>query len=260
MGHKVLQTSRRNRLRLHHDPRNRNLPVTKIDHSFFLKIFPSKDSDSRAMALGEWESMRAMHLIVPGFVPKPLDYMSCETSSTAPDGTPLITRKNHLLYEFLPFIPDLQPSPLQMAQNLATLHMQSQSPTGKFGFPVPTFPGNLPQFTAWEGKWETFFSKSLRQALDQEIRANGRHPRLDALIPVLFDRVIPRLLRPLESGGRSVKPCLVHGDLWFGNSGLWHASPGFGLRAAIFDAACVYVHNECMLSFLATVYFPCGVR
>ena len=30
-------------------------------------------------------------------------------------------------------------------------------------------------------------------------------------------KVIPRLLRPLETGGRQIKPSLVHGDLYSGN-------------------------------------------
>ena len=30
----------------------------------------------------------------------------------------------------------------------------------------------------------------------------------------ILDVVIPRLLRPLQEGGRSIVPVLVHGDLW----------------------------------------------
>ncbi|KAI0895594.1 Fructosamine kinase-domain-containing protein [Annulohypoxylon nitens] len=37
----------------------------------------------------------------------------------------------------------------------------------------------------------------------------------DGLLPPLFNRVIPRLLRPLESEGRIIQPSLVHGDLCF---------------------------------------------
>ncbi|KFY93387.1 hypothetical protein V498_04454 [Pseudogymnoascus sp. VKM F-4517 (FW-2822)] len=61
--------------------------------------------------------------------------------------------------------------------------------------------------------WEAFFAKSMRQALDLEVERKGPSEELDALSRTLFEKVIPRLLRPLESDGRIVKPSLVHGDL-----------------------------------------------
>jgi len=81
----------------------------------------------------------------------------------------------------------------------------------------------------------------MRQALDLEIKAKGYDPELDTFMPALFDVVIPRLLRPLESGGRSVKPALVHGDLWYANAAI-DAERG---QPLIFDACCFYAHNEC---------------
>ncbi len=93
----------------------------------------------------------------------------------------------------------------------------------------------------WETSWETFFTNSLRHALNLEIKAKGPDPQLDALLPTLFERVIPRLLRPLETNGRQVKPSLVHGDLWHANSGHDRKTGG----SIIFDACCFYAHNEC---------------
>jgi len=66
------------------------------------------------------------------------------------------------------------------------------------------------------------------------------HGEFDVLIPTLFDKVIPRLLRPFESEGRSVKPSLVYGDLWYANSGIDVATN----ESLIFDACCFYAHNE----------------
>ena len=88
---------------------------------------------------------------------------------------------------------------------LAALHQNSKSPNGNSG--------NLPQMNKWEESWETYFTKSMRWALKLELEAKRHNPEFDVLIPILFDKVIPRLLRPLESEGRSVKPSLVHGDL-----------------------------------------------
>ena len=72
----------------------------------------------------------------------------------------------------------------------------------------------------------------MRWALNRETEAKGEDPEFAILVPALFDKVIPRLLRPLESEGRSVKPSLVHGDLWYANSGI---DVGTGL-SLVFDA------------------------
>lgn len=83
--------------------------------------------------------------------------------------------------------------------------------------------------------------KSLRLALQLESKAKGDDPEFVDLLPILFDKVIPRLLDPLGSNGRTVKPSLVHGDLWFANAGI-DADSQFPL---IFDAWSFYAHNEC---------------
>lgn len=38
------------------------------------------------------------------------------------------------------------------------------------------------------------------------------------LIPGLLQKLIPRLLRPLETGRNSITSALVHGNLWFRNT------------------------------------------
>jgi protein-ribulosamine 3-kinase len=137
------------------------------------------------------------------------------------------------------------------------LHQKSISPTGKFGFHITTGAGNLLQFIGWEDSWETFFTKSMRWALDLEIertQRKGRSEELDVLSRALFDKVIPRRLRSLENEGRSVKPSLVHGDLWYANSGL-DVDDG---QPLVFNACCFFTHNECELSrrnLLLTGYY-----
>ncbi|KAF6235864.1 hypothetical protein HO173_006060 [Letharia columbiana] len=80
----------------------------------------------------------------------------------------------------------------------------------------------------------------MRRALNLELEAKGPDPEFDTLVPALFDKVISRLLRPLESDGRSLKPSLVHGDLWYTDSGI---DVGTG-ESLIFDACNYYAHNE----------------
>jgi len=88
--------------------------------------------------------------------------------------------------------------------------------------------------------WEDFFFRYVRYMFRaEEIAAGPRTPKLDRLLNVLFNRVIPRLLRPLETGGRTVTPVLLHTDLWAGNSGI---DPE-GLPI-IFDPCSMYGHNE----------------
>lgn len=182
------------------------------------------------MVHGEFESMKAIYTLLPDFAPKPIAWGTYGT----------ITDTHFFLCQYREMI-DEMPDPHRFTARLAALHQNSKSPTGKFGFHTTTYSGNLPQVNEWEENWETYFTKSMRSALKLELEAKGPNPEFDVLVPVLFDTVIPRLLRPLESEGRSVKPSLVHGDLWYANSGI-DANTGESL---IFDACCFYAHNEC---------------
>ncbi|KAK8012239.1 hypothetical protein PG991_009614 [Apiospora marii] len=196
--------------------------------SFFIKAVSGETG--RKMVEGEFTSMKAIHTLLPDFAPAPIAHGTYE----------LVPDTHFFLCEFRDMVEDM-PEPRNFATQLAALHQISQSPNGKFGFHTTTYSGNLPQFTDWEDSWEVFFTKNLKQALDLERQAKGPDPELDSILPTLFDVVIPRLLRPLESKGRSVKPCLVHGDLWYANSGI-DAATG---QCLVFDACCFYAHNEC---------------
>lgn len=183
------------------------------------------------MVMSEFESMKALYSCVPKFVPKPRAW---GTYTSVPD-------THFFLCEFRDMMEDYMPDPHEFAALLSAVHQKSKSPNGKFGFHVTTFAGNLPQSVQWEDSWETFFAKSMRQALDLEMERKGPSEELDVLSQALFSKVIPRLLRPLESEGRTVKPSLIHGDLWYANSGI-DVETG---ETLVFDACCFYAHNEC---------------
>ncbi|CAM1506288.1 Fc.00g059290.m01.CDS01 [Cosmosporella sp. VM-42] len=195
--------------------------------SFFIKVVSQETG--RRMVESEYESMRAIHAICRDFTPKPIAWGSY---SSVPD-------THFFLCEFREMTDDM-PDPQAFTAGLAALHKKSVSPNGKFGFHISTYSGNLPQGTEWEQSWEVFFTKNFRMALKHEIAAKGNDPELDRLVPVIFNKVIPRLLRPLETDGRKVKPSLVHGDLWYANSGI-DIDTGESL---LFDACCFYAHNE----------------
>ena len=196
--------------------------------TFFVKVVSGETG--RKMMYSEYECTKAIHNLMPDFVPKPIAWGTYET---VPD-------THFLLSEFREMI-DEMPDPDKFATRLVSLHQNSESPEGKFGFHMNTYMGNLPQLEGWETSWEIYFTKLLRLALDLEVAAKGPDPEFEVLLPPLFEKVVPRLLGPLESGDRSVKPSLVHGDLWFANSGI-DVNTGNSL---VFDASSFYAHNEC---------------
>lgn len=197
--------------------------------SFFIKSFSGETG--KQMVHSEFESMKAIYNLTPEFAPKPVAWGSYKS----------VPNTYFFLCEYREMIEDM-PDPSAFASRLARLHQTSKSPNGKFGFHMTTYSGNQPQMTDWEPSWEAFFAKNLKFALDLEIEAKGHDPEFDELVPAIFDKVIPRLLRPLETGGRSVKPSLVHGDLWYANSGIDLNTN----RPLVFDACCFYAHNECL--------------
>jgi len=81
----------------------------------------------------------------------------------------------------------------------------------------------------------------MHQFLDREERVRGPHDaNLVQLKKFSFDRVLPRYLGPLESDGRSIQPCLLHGDLWPGNVKYKTGSES----VCIYDASALLGHNE----------------
>lgn len=168
--------------------------------SFFIKVLAKENGKN--IVYGEFESIKEIYTLLPDFAPKPI---ARGTYKSIPD-------MHFFLCEYREMVNDM-PDPHKFTARLAELHQKSKSPNGKFGFHVTAYSGNLPQKTDWEESWEVFFLKIMRQALELELQAKGLDPELEVLVPILFDKVIPRLLRPLKSEGRTVKPSLVHGDL-----------------------------------------------
>ncbi|KAL2020082.1 hypothetical protein VTK56DRAFT_8886 [Thermocarpiscus australiensis] len=198
------------------------------EESYFMKV--SVGDHAREALEGEFEGTAAIHAVTPGFCPKPIAWGSLENR---PDAYFYLCK----FYTFAEGIPD----PASFCEKLARLHLTSVSPEGKFGFHCTTYNGDLPQDNTWHDSWEAFFANGLRHILKVREARAGPHEELGALLPDLFEKVIPRLLRPLETGGRKVKPSLVHGDLWYGNAAIINERTKEGI---VFDPAAFWAHNE----------------
>ncbi|KAM0287281.1 hypothetical protein ACHAQH_000595 [Verticillium albo-atrum] len=183
----------------------------------------------RRVVSGEHRSMTAIHAVMPSLVPKPVAWGSYEEQ---PD-------VHFFLCEFRAMsegVPSIESFPRRMAQ----LHQSATSPDGRFGFFEPTCHGHTPIDHGWHETWEGYFASTTRRLLQMEQDVQGPNQGIPDLAEPFFSKVIPRLLRPLETDGWSIRPSLIHGDLWHGNT----ATDANTQEPIIFDAASSYAHNE----------------
>ena len=182
---------------------------------------------------GAWTSENALYDFIPEHVPRPISHGHYMDSDQA----------HFFLAEFIDMIDDDIPSPESYMAGVAALHNRSmgRSPTGKFGFAVNTRFGDLEQYNWWNSSWENFWTEQMKQFLDREEKIRGPHSdELVRLKDIFINRALPRYLRPLESDGRSIKPCLLHGDLWPGNVKYKLDNE----TVCIYDASALWGHNE----------------
>jgi protein-ribulosamine 3-kinase len=184
----------------------------------------------KGIVSSEFVSMSTMYDIVPDITTKPIAW---GTYASNPNIHFLLC----IFHEMTNEVPDVEVFPAKIAE----LHMKGVSPNGKFGFPVINYSGRLPQSTIWCDTWEESFSRILKHTLELEEEAQGYSEEMRRLADAVITKVIPRLLRPLETEGRQIQPRLVHGDLWDGNV----RKDATTNSLIIFDAAAIYAHNEC---------------
>lgn len=85
---------------------------------------------------------------------------------------------------------------------VAELHTKGVLSSGKYGFPAPAYMGQMPQYTAWTNYWEAFFTASMERLMMVIEETQGPDPEMKDILEKIIAKVIPRLLRPLETGGR----------------------------------------------------------
>lgn len=180
------------------------------------------------MMKGEYHCMNTIYNLMPEFAPEPYGWGKFDSANVY-----------FLLMEFLELKASL-PNPAKFCARIAEMHQKSVSPTGKFGFHVPTCHGKNLQTNAWTPSWVACFTELFSWFFTEDIRVNGHWPEYEAAFEKLTTRVIPTLLGALQAEGRSIKPCLVHGNLWDENTGV-NVETG---DPVIFDASSFYAHNE----------------
>ena len=115
---------------------------------------------------------------------------------------------------------DEAPAPKVLVPIITQIHKASmcKSPLGTYGFHITTHLANIPNDNTWQISWEAWFQQAMRRMFEVEERVHGKDPTLESLKKALHEKAISRLLRPLETGGRSIQPCLIHSDIWPGNA------------------------------------------
>ncbi|KAL8649618.1 MAG: hypothetical protein Q9226_005499 [Calogaya cf. arnoldii] len=190
----------------------------------------AEDDQGKAMLHGEFNSMCELYKTAPKLVPKPYTWGKLNVSN--PD-------TYFFLCDFIEMT-NQNPDPAQLCAKLVSMHQASVSPTGMFGFHVNTCQGNLAQQTSWNPSWVEYYIQLVRGAMRLNTEINGNWKNLEQCVDRLISDVVPQVLGPLESDGRVVKPCLIHGDLWDGNIGTDFETG----EIYIFDASVHYAHNE----------------
>lgn len=222
------------------------------------------------MVHGEYVSMSTIYNAtlsrqsspISAFCPKPLGYGPFTDASGNPEKDPKNPEINvhYFLCEFLHMTTRLGDQTLTMAgtpdnhpldktqimesfcQKLAKMHFSTPPDFTKFGFGVTTCNGNVPQKNDWQSSWTTFFTEGFKHMLNLFTTMGlASNHNVDTYTTPFLEIVIPRLLDALTANGRTLKPSLIHGDLWNGNTALLE---GDEIKTVIFDACCVYGHNE----------------
>ncbi|KAK3774016.1 hypothetical protein RRG08_030098 [Elysia crispata] len=187
---------------------------------------------------GEYASLAALHASAAVAVPKPMKVIK------NPKGGAMLvmeylemqslSKHSALLGEQMARL-HLHNAQLGKAQASAekSVHKQKDGVeyVAKFGFPVTTCCGYLPQDNTWADSWVDFFARKIEQQLKfVEEKHSDRSAR------PIWSNLMPNLHKLFQ--GLEITPALMHGDLWGGNAAETQDGP------VVFDPASFYGHSE----------------
>ncbi|POS75160.1 hypothetical protein DHEL01_v206446 [Diaporthe helianthi] len=212
--------------------RTAKIDATDVDGNktpLFIKIH--KFEHGKSMVSSEYTAAQAMYSAYPELVPEPIAWGTYK----AEDEVYFLLMR---FYDLSGDIPDVSTFPALLAR-LQT-RPEAKSKTGEFGFPIITYGGRNPSVFPLSKSWEATLTGCLEAAFIAEEQTHGPDPEMTRLKGELFLKVIPRLVRPLESEGRRIEPILCHGDMWDGNVSVDKATG----KPKIFDPTPLYAHRE----------------
>ncbi|PGH17279.1 hypothetical protein AJ79_01162 [Helicocarpus griseus UAMH5409] len=148
---------------------------------------------ARGMMEDNFESEKIFHHYSPEHVPKPIAWGNYESDPTT----------WFYLCDFYEMEDEL-PDPEEFVSVIVQIHKTSmgKSPNGQYGFHTLTNLAYIPNENTWQKTWEAWFTQAMVRMFDLEEATQGKDERMDLLKKDLYEKVIPRLLRPLETGGR----------------------------------------------------------
>ncbi|KAL8671625.1 MAG: hypothetical protein Q9168_003876 [Polycauliona sp. 1 TL-2023] len=202
-----------------------------IEGNFELDPAVTVGENDKLMSQGQFEADKAIHAVSASFCPKPHTWGQYRDSPTP---------TYFLLADFRE-IGQQPPDAIRFTSQLADLHKKSASPTGKFGFHITTCHGKAAQLTdLWDDSWESLYRKQLAHTFEADQLKHADWPEFEFRKTLVLDKCIPRLLGPLQSQGRTIKPCLVHGNIWDQNT----ATDMETGEPFVFDGSAFYAHHE----------------
>eukprot|EP00898_Chlorokybus_atmophyticus_P006119 jgi/Chlat1/6508/Chrsp45S05992 len=203
--------------------------------NFFVKI--NRHFTAEQLFEGEAAGLQAMIESAGALkVPKPL---AC---GDLPDGAGSYLVMEHIAVR--PFGMIQPTSQESLGRLLASMHVTSIGTQERYGFSCNTSLGIMPLANELNNSWADFFmDQRLDLRLQQVCERLGEDARADELREA-YGRVCSRVKGVLKVCEAACRPCVLHGDLWLGNSGLSRVG-----EVAIFDPACFYGHSEFDLAF-----------
>ena len=205
---------------------------------YFVKV--RQGESGKNVLSAEYLSMMALYKVMPKMIARPVGWGAFDS----------IEDTWFFVMEFYQLSDDI-PDPYPFAELVAELHKNGAAPDGKFGVPWDVY-GADGQWQPYKpaDTWEECFTFALKETFTYEIATQGPDEETEGMYATILDKVLPRLLRPLEEEGRTVVPRLCHGDLWDGNVSV-DVNTG---QPVVFDAIPLYAHHEFELCTMKVSY------
>lgn len=197
--------------------------------SFFVKI--NRSFSAREMFEGEAGSLQALRFAGMN-APAPLKV------GDLPHGG------SYLIMDHVAFEPDLMLEPSSQAklgEAIAQMHLHQPERHQFFGFGLPTRLGTVEMENKFCASWAEFFVESrLRTALESV----GDKKCQSAILVDRAEEICEKASGMLREIDETIRPSVLHGDLWLGNAG----ATGEG-KVIVYDPSSFYGHSEFDLAF-----------